>query len=390
MTDPETRIGAALALLGRDVQRVFGLCATCDEDYLADVARTKRFLECLTYDPVFRQAFGEDPERYGADLGIDPEALRPLWDETCDPRGWSAPRLRRFQAYRVERRLRTASAAGAADPGADPAFAAWRRRQRDHLLATLGADHLERVALHPFAFELQKGCSVGCWFCGVSADRLTEVWPYDAANAASWRQTLDVVRARTGSVPGQGFCYWASDPLDNPDYEAFAETFRDIFGGYPQMTTAIALRDPARTKRVLEAAFASRREVHRFSILTLRMLRDVHRCFTPRDLLFVELAPLYPDSGRRLAHAGRARRRASRATRPEGRELATIACVAGFLINMVDRHVRLVAPCRASEQWPDGFRVLGSGGFADAAELGPLLDRLIAGQMACSTPQSKG
>lgn len=390
MTDPEARIGAAITLLGPDVQRVFGRCATGDEDYLTDVAKTKRFLECLTYDPVFRRAFGEDPERLGADLGIDPEALRPLWDGACDPGAWASPQLRRLQAYRVERRLRTASAAGATDPRADPALAAWRRRERDRLFASLGADHMEHVALHPFAFELQKGCSVGCWFCGVSADRLTEVWPYDAANAASWRQTLDVVRARTGSVPGQGFCYWASDPLDNPDYEAFAETFRDTFGGYPQLTTAIALRDPARTKRVLKAAFLSRREVHRFSILTLRMLRDVHRCFTPRDLLFVELAPLYPDSGRRLAHAGRARRRASRATRPEGRELATIACVAGFLINMVDRHVRLVAPCRASERWPDGFRVLGSGGFADAAELGPLLDRLIAGQMACSTLPSEG
>ena len=54
-------------------------------------------------------------------------------------------------------------------------------------------------------------------------------------------------------------------PLDNPDYEAFADDYRAIAGAYPPLTTALALRDPERTRRMLDRFDA---DVCRFSILT--------------------------------------------------------------------------------------------------------------------------
>jgi hypothetical protein len=62
---------------------------------------------------------------------------------------------------------------------------------------------------------------------------------------------------------------------------------------------------------------------------------------------------------------------------PAGDEASTIACVSGFLFNMLDRSVRLVTPCCASDRWPLGYWVLDHGHFSSAAELRALLDGMI-------------
>ena len=46
-------------------------------------------------------------------------------------------------------------------------------------------------------------------------------------------------------------------------------------------------------------------------------------------------------------------------------EGGTIACVSGFLFNMVERNVRLISPCNASERWPLGYRIYDEGTFTD-------------------------
>ena len=59
----------------------------------------------------------------------------------------------------------------------------------------------------------------------------------------------------------------------------------------------------------------------------------------------------------------------------------TIACVSGFLLNMVTRKVKLISPCRASEKWPLGYIVFDERSFADAAELSAHIEDMMATHM---------
>ncbi|MDR2987328.1 MAG: hypothetical protein LBV34_21075, partial [Nocardiopsaceae bacterium] len=58
-------------------------------------------------------------------------------------------------------------------------------------------------------------------------------------------------------------------------------------------------------------------------------------------------------------------------------ESSTIACVSGFLFNMLDRSVKLITPCDASDRWPLGYWVLAEGTFDSADELRDLLTSMI-------------
>jgi hypothetical protein len=62
----------------------------------------------------------------------------------------------------------------------------------------------------------------------------------------------------------------------------------------------------------------------------------------------------------------------------------TIACVSGFLLNMVRRTVRLITPCPASDRWPDGYWTYEERTFADADELGQALEAMIERHMPVS------
>ncbi len=109
----------------------------------------------------------------------------------------------------------------------------------------------------------------------------------------------------------------------------------------------------------------------------------MHEGFTPEELLRVECVPQNKESaegGRVLkSNAGRARKFAAK----RGNELvseeqsSTIACVSGFLFNMVDRTVKLISPCNASDRWPLGYWVIAEGTFGTADELRDLMRSMI-------------
>ncbi len=85
-------------------------------------------------------------------------------------------------------------------------------------------------------------------------------------------------------------------------------------------------------------------------------------------------------AGRYLkSNAGRARKFAHKRAGElvTEQQSSTIACVSGFLFNMVDSSVRLISPCNASERWPLGYWVLASGEFGSAGELRDLLRSMI-------------
>jgi radical SAM family RiPP maturation amino acid epimerase len=243
-----------------------------------------------------------------------------------------------------------------------------------------------------FAFELTKGCSVGCWFCGFSAEKLQGVFPYTPQNASLWRDLLQTGVDLFGPAMQCGACYWATEPADNPDYLRFVGDFRKITGVMPQTTTAVPLRDVAWTREVLRFQRESLSVPARFSILSTNILRRVHEAFSAEDLLHVELLHQHQDSVCVKAKAGRARQGRKPVMRsgdsekfPKNRIAVhphqTIACVSGFLINMVDRSIRLISPCRASDRWPLGYRVHAEGHFADAREFRDFIERSIEEHM---------
>ena len=258
-----------------------------------------------------------------------------------------------------------------------PAYHKWRERQKHRFLLEMGQGKAHAIIHAPMALELNKGCSVGCWFCGVSAPKLSEIWAYDEPNSAHWRSTLTTLKEILGPIARWGFCYWATDPLDNPDYEKFCSDFHEITGQFPQTTTALSLRDPQRTRKLLQLSEEKGCRINRFSILTLKNFLAVHQEYSARELAHVECIPQNIESSMKYTKAGKAQDRQDRTDRAGNlvvtEEGGTIACVSGFLINMVDGLIRMITPCAASSKWPLGYWVVREGRFASAEELGRLV-----------------
>ncbi|GGL79933.1 hypothetical protein GCM10010129_24470 [Streptomyces fumigatiscleroticus] len=362
-------------------------------DHVRDVAETKRVLERWMVDPGFRRAFFQDPATAVAGLGVSLTAEQVLpflgEDSVAEDRrpaaGARPPRsVLRYQAF-MQEKIGHRERVRAAGEAADPRMAAWRRRQLNRCTSELGLARATAIVHAPAAFELSKGCTVGCWFCGVAAPRFDHTWAHTAEHAALFRQVLTTMYELLGPCLRQGFLYWATDPLDNPDYEDFLRDFHDVVGRCPQTTTALAHKDVDRTRGLLELTRSLGSEVDRFSIIATGQLDVLHEALTAEEMLRVECIPQNKGAAAvgRKSNAGRARRfAAKRAEELTSDDLSsTIACVSGFLFNMVDRSVQLITPCNASDDWPLGYWVLDSGTFDTAADLRELTETMISRHM---------
>ncbi len=358
--------------------------------YVRGVADAKRFLERWSMDPGFREGFAADHDGALAQLGlsittgdalrlIDPEdkgrILRACL-ECTDP---GDDVVSHYWSFYLEKVAHRDNLVATAVPG-NVQMAAWHRRQVERVRAEVGAVHARNIVHAPFAVELSKGCSVGCWFCGLAAPPFDSFLPYTQENAELWAGCLDVLGEVIGAGAENGFLYWASDPLDNPEYERYITAFHERLGSWPQTTTAQAWKDPERTQRFLHEAYSRGSAVDRFSILSLGQLKAIHRDFSPIEMLRVELVPQNRGSSTIKSRSGRARTVDDSRAREvaDSEHASTIACVTGFIVNMVDREVRMVTPCNSSDRWPLGYWVLGEGSFDTPAELKNLLEDLIA------------
>ena len=322
-----------------------------------ELARVKRFLERFQAEPEFRQATIETPDELAQSVG-------PLWDSSRLAR---TPLVEAFLEYRAERENSRAVARRMGKPD-HPNFRAWRRRQIERCASELSPGYAAALIHHPATFELAKGCSVGCWFCGISAPKLDQVWSYQK-NQVFWAELLGLFKSVLGGAAGQSFCYWATDPFDNPDYEKFCLDFHRILGVFPPTTTALAWRFPKRARKLLELSHKNGQLRNRFSILSLGQLKRVYEEFSEEELLDTDLAIQNKGSLSQKAVAGRAREAGSQAA-------STIACVSGFLLNMVEGSIKLISPCRASDTWPDGYRIHAKGDFQDIQQLEMQLSRM--------------
>lgn len=350
---------------------------------LPSVATVKRFVERWLADDALRQAFQADPERVAGQHGVPAEVHGYL--ERQEPLAEAnPPALRAYGRYLEQRRAHRERMRAECAPVSAP-WRAWRERQIQRCQGQLPAHYDEAILHLPVAFELCQGCSVGCWFCGLSAARLESVFAATEPNRELWRQTLEALRDVAGPAAGRGIAFWATDPLDNPEYETLCQDFHRVLGRFPATTTALGSRDLDRTQRLLELSWAGGCEFNRFSILNLKQMDALTAHFPPEALLYVDLIPQTRGALRAKAQAGRARQRAG-AVRPEP---ATIACVSGFLVNMPARTVRLISPCEASERWPEGYRVHASATFADAGELRREIGRMVAEVMREAPPRDR-
>ena len=379
-------------------------------------AHLKRFMEWWHADPAFRAEL--ESGRYDGvarrGLAVDAEAVRVLWDSALAPQldavlqDVSAPIDDPLVADGIGLlRLWRADAEHQAihhPTPADARFATWRARQIARMRTALGHVRLNAISHMLFACELTEGCSVGCWFCGVDAQKMGEHFRATPDNVLLWEGVLDTFAESFGAEASRaGLLFWATDPLDNPDYEIFCERFRALFGAPPPTTTAVALRDPERTRRLIRAIATPERPSHlRFSVLSVRMLEQLHAAFTAEELGAVHLIPHLKGSSYELSLSGRARKQPQRARTAAAVEAdgasqggdslrtgQTIACVSGFLLNMVRRSVQLITPCDADDRWPLGYWILDERSFASAGELRDAIETMIATHMPPRFPAER-
>jgi radical SAM family RiPP maturation amino acid epimerase len=377
---------------------------TAPESGLVAIAKAKRVLEWYGSSERFRQLLQTDPQQAMREFPIDmnPEPLRALWDPLYD--GPIDPLVAEYRAFVIAKINWRGEVKEECSP-TDPRFRTWRKRQIARNLVENGG-YDDYIIHTPVAIELTDGCSVGCWFCGVGATKMMESWPYTEENAELWRGVLSVLRDAIGPASKWGFCYWATDPLDNPDYEHFVTDFSDVIGMFPQTTTAQGHKDPPRIRRLLKLSEARGCRVNRFSVLTEPLLRQIHAEYSAEEMLNVEIVAQMAGGTTPKAAAGAFRLLAKdkkRVTEIEEKKLekftdthrqiaakkdlkmtfatppqpGTIACVSGFLLNMVKRSVKLISPCRANDRWPLGYIVFDEATFDTAEELREHMDAMM-------------
>ena len=335
---------------------------------MAEIGHMKRLLELWEADESFRRHLEDSPREAAQQYGLlaDAEAMRPVWDAHWAPDQPVASCVERYRSFVREKFAHRDELRQTSRP-LSQRFHAWRQRQMTRTFSQLGPSKAHGI-VHPLAaFELSKGCSVGCWFCGISAPKLGDIFAYNDANRGLWRDVCQVWREEVGQAAEQAFLYWATDPMDNPDFEKFSCDFHEICGHFPQTTTALPLRDIERTRRLLRLSEERGCLLNRFSILNLRILKGVHEAFRAEELTFVELVMQMAKELPSKAVAGRALEKALRQGQQEI-STSTIACVSGFLINMLEGSIRLISPCPASERWPLGYQIFAEGHFATAEE----------------------
>lgn len=375
----------------------------------------KRFMERWHADRAFREAVPRAPVEAFRTRGLqlDPEEVRPVWDGSLQRQlldgTFSENTLSdAMQQYRAHLRALLAWCGDFKRAG-EPAHAgwrAWRERQMARANGNLGRVWARGIIFSTGAYELTRGCSGRCWFCGLDAPRLSGVLERTPENVRWFGDLLEAVASICGRAALRPqFLYWATDPFDNPDYEAFAEDFRAIAGSMPALTTALALRDADRTRAWLQLATARGLPATRFSVPTLTALDALHATFTAEEMAQVECVLLNRESTLSKSNAGRFRARGAQdrsvldhelvKMHPEGSKLieqleqlgpSSIACVAGFLFNAVERTARIIAPCRASDRWPLGYAVFAESRLGGSATLERDLRALVDEGMAVGIP----
>lgn len=388
-----------------------------------EAAETKRIVEGWYSRLRGREDILADPAGWCRSIGAEPmpevvRALgggRPFAEE---------PAFDSYNEFMAEKLAWRDVVRGGSAPE-NPAMRKWRERQMRRCMIEIGKDQNEVIIHAPAAFELSRGCSVNCWFCALDAGPLTGVWRHTPENAALWAGVQEAMRDVVGSAARWASSYWATEPLDCPDYESFCTDFHRVHGMYPQTTTAVPLRNVPRTKALLLDSRDKGCFINRFSVHTGGQVSGIFDKFTPMELMYTELLLENDESDMTLVRAGRGfeleKSAPARAVMEDSRVLAgmvaknpeldgvfvsakvntspleeghiagegqlqinlpaTTSCITGFLVNMCARSVELITPCAADAEWPKGYMVLDRREFADADGFRRAIEGIIRERM---------
>jgi len=255
---------------------------------------------------------------------------------------------------------------------ADDKVSKWRLRQMKRCNGAIGGANLSLI--HSlFCFEIACGCSVGCDFCGLGAKKLTSLFRYNDENAKLFKEVMTVVKNRFGTAGAMGMLYYATEALDNPDYEKFEKDYYEIFGIIPQITTAVATRNIERTKKLVEELNHKPGLLHRFSVLNQEMAVEIFESFSPSELLKVELIPQYEEAPGfagfvKSGHADDA---------DSNMNPGTISAIDGFCVNFCEKSVYLFTPVKSDNDNPNGIHIFEKVFFGDGSDFEQKLQYLI-------------
>ncbi|MBP7779226.1 MAG: radical SAM family RiPP maturation amino acid epimerase [Acidobacteria bacterium] len=381
--------------------------ARLDDRTAATCAHLKRFFELVEGDPDFRARLIDEQvprAQVLADAGIalPIEEMASFWKIPLVlrlPRSEQESWHREFEQSDLAKlwawwRQGDAARHGTARPRAvpvDPRARRWRDRHlsrvRSHALAAEDLSHFPLLS-----FELSQGCSVQCWFCALDPEKLKSYFAYTPENQQLWREVLRHSWELFGEGCQSTICYHGTDPTDNPDFFSFQDDVIETYGVLPQVTTAQPLRDVEWTRTLLRYQQQHPPSHHRFSVLTLGMLRRIHRTFTPEELLDVTLVMQHKEALNRKVECGRAAARPDRleaesqyratAHIPEpGDAQTTCECTCGYLVNMVTGRIQLISPATPSPSAPLGYATHAEGTFRTGGEFRAFLEQTVADHM---------
>ncbi len=387
------------------------------ENEQAKIVQLKRLFEWTEGDPDFADAlnsgnFSVAQTNRMVDIGIDLnlQELSPFWENTqlqsdflqaCQSESNDLSQRSmdllnetplmalwfRYVAKKIELMRATRNMVQLVP--ANPRFDAWRLRRMESAKSELG--HFGHVIDHPLlAIELGDGCNVGCWFCAFAARKLQNNLDYTKDGAFFRAVTTACTQLFGRRETGLALLYYGTEPHDNPHYLDFVKDFKQITGH--SVCTSTAVPDDAPWVRSLIAFY---REENlpwpRFSVLNKEMLFRIHDLYTPQELRDVDLLMQMKDHSREKVSGGRivkehqGMRERTKENYLEGIvPQGSIACVSGFLINLVNRTVQIVSPCYTTKQWKYGYRIHDSATFTDAEDFAEVVGSLIERNMPLS------
>lgn len=353
----------------------------------SEYARFKRALEWYSVDPSFRKSATENPKdafvRFGLERAAEPvlQGIRHILNgeshmETAQRNPYVAEFVNRNRSVSekvAQRYQREQYAAYGIFRYADAVRN--RCRMESHLIR-----FHSNIYFSPACFELSDGCRVQCPFCGLAAQPWTADFPYTEENRALWRDVIRITRELLGPVVDYAPCYFATEPLDNPDYEAFLMDMRELSGNVPQTTTALAEKYPERIRalmRNLGEEELSHNASLRISIRSLSQFRQIMELYSAEELEYVELLPNNPESSYVYSASGRAAQ--GHLNLPERKAAQySISCCAGIRVNMVHKSISFMEPELPDAEHPLGINIRETVLFQDAETYRNSLIRLFS------------
>jgi len=405
---------------GRTPPRYTELHASFTPDEQAVLPQLKRFFECYEGDKELRDnliAGGAKPEQLALlkEIGItfDINELAPMWQRRDlferalrEPEGeanaevlqmmdahpllklWGRFTLRKAELYIEQRRWVTTT------PSASAKYTAWRRRRIQATRSELGA-YGYNIDHPSLAIELALGCSVGCYFCAFDAPKLQQTFDINVPeNRELFRGISASLMKHLGWSVGHALLYWSTEPADNPHYIKFMEEFLDVTGS--TVCTATARADEQWVSSLLAHYRRLQQPWPRISVLTRSIMYKVMKRFTPEEARDMTLLMQQKDGEemRLKVPGGRDKMLARLETYEDLREKGTdrrpedmvvpqgsIACVSGFLINILQKSIKVISPCYTTAEYRYGYRTFAEVTFTDAADFDRKITELIDSKM---------